>query len=70
MRKIYLQMDGNQICATWDDFDCLAISPAGFGDNITQAVVSLINETKAYELNKIIRSIENEGFLKERDDHG
>ena len=61
MRSINLQMDGNQICATWDDFDCLAVSPAGFGNNITEAVANLINETKPYELNGIVSSIENEG---------
>ena len=60
MRTINLQMDGNQICATWDDFDCLAVSPAGFGNNITEAVTSLIAETKPYELNRIVTSIENE----------
>jgi hypothetical protein len=64
MRTITLQMDGNQICATWDDFDCLAVSPAGFGNNITEAVTSLIAETKPYELNRIVTSIENGGGTK------
>jgi hypothetical protein len=39
----------------------LAVSPAGFGNNITEAVVDLIKETKPYELNGIVSSIENEG---------
>jgi hypothetical protein len=49
---------------TWDDFDCLAVSPAGFGNNITEAVTSLIAETKPYELNRIVTSIENGGGTK------
>ena len=49
MRKIHLQMDGNQIVATWDDFDCLAV---GFGDNIGEAVSALINETAPYAFNE------------------
>jgi hypothetical protein len=63
MRKIHLQMDGNQIVATWDDFDCLAVSPAGFGDNIGEAVSALINETASYALNGIVSSIENAAHL-------
>jgi hypothetical protein len=59
MRKIHLQMDGDSVCATWDDFDCLAVSPAGFGDYIGEAVGDLINNTQAYELNGITTSIEN-----------
>ena len=60
MRSINLQMDGNQIVATWDNFDCLAVSAAGFGDTVTESVVDLINNTPAYELNQIVTSIENE----------
>jgi hypothetical protein len=63
MRKIHLQMDGNQVVATWDDFDCLAVSPAGFGDNIGEAVCALINETASYALNGIVSSIENAAHL-------
>jgi len=59
-------MDGNQICATWDDFDCLAVSPAGFGNNLTEAVLDLIKETKPYEINKIISDIENNKTLEEK----
>lgn len=59
MRKIVLKMDGNQIVALWDDFDCLAVSPAGFGDTITEAFNDLIKNTKPYELNNIVSDIEN-----------
>ena len=59
MRHINLQMDGNQICATWDNFDCLAVSPAGFGDNISGAVNDLIRNTPACELNGIMSAVEN-----------
>jgi len=62
MRKIHLQMDGNQICSTWDSFDCLAVSPAGFGDTIGESVSDLIKNTQAYELNGIVSSIENAPF--------
>jgi hypothetical protein len=41
MRTIKFQMDGNHVCATWDDFDCLATSPAGFGDTIAAAALDL-----------------------------
>ena len=63
MRKIHLQMDRNRIVATWDDFDCLAVSPAGFGDNIGEAVSALINETAPYALNGFVSSIENAAHL-------
>ena len=59
MRSINLQMDGNQVCATWDNFDCLATSPAGFGDTIWQAFGRLIDNTPAIEINAIVTSIEN-----------
>jgi hypothetical protein len=59
MRSINLQMDGNQVCATWDNFDCLATSPAGFGDTIWQAFGRLIDNTLAIEINAIVTSIEN-----------
>jgi hypothetical protein len=59
MRSINLQMDGNQVCATWDNFDCLATSPAGFGDTIWQAFGRLIDSTPAIEINAIVTSIEN-----------
>lgn len=42
MRKIHLFMDGDSICATWDDFENLQESPAGFGDHIGDAVHGLI----------------------------
>jgi len=58
MRHINLKMDGNQICATWDNFDCLVVSPAGFGDLIGEAVTDLIKNTPAYEQNGITTSIE------------
>ena len=60
MRSINLQMDGNKICATWDNFDCLATSPpAGFGDTICEAVGGLMSNTSAIEINAIVTSIEN-----------
>jgi hypothetical protein len=65
MRKIHLFMEGNKIAATWDNFDCLATSPAGFGDNISGAVKDLITNSSVIEVNDIITSIENEPF-KER----
>jgi hypothetical protein len=34
-------MEGNSIAATWDDFDCLQTSPAGFGDTQAAAVLDL-----------------------------
>ena len=64
MRKINLQMDGNQICATWDDFECLATSPAGFGDYIHKAVLNLIDNTDEKEYLLIVGSIENEPYKK------
>ena len=62
MRKINLQMDGNQVCATWDDFDCLATSPAGFGGTLWKAIGNLIDSTPAKQINAIVTSIENEPF--------
>lgn len=59
MRKIVFTMDGDQISAVWDYFDCLAVSPAGFGDTLSAAFANLINETESNELNLIIASIEN-----------
>ena len=59
MKKVIFEMDGNQISARWDAFDCLAVSPAGFGDTLSEAFADLINETKPYELNLIVASIEN-----------
>jgi hypothetical protein len=59
MRSINLQMDGNKICATWDNFDCLATSPAGFGDNISGAIRDLITNSSVIEINDIVTSIEN-----------
>jgi len=59
MRSINLQMDGNRVVATWDNFNCLATSPAGFGDTIWQAFGRLIDNTPAIEINAIVTSIEN-----------
>jgi hypothetical protein len=59
MRKIHLQMDGNQIAATWDDFGCLEVSPAGFGDTLWKAIGNLIDNTPAKQINGIVSSIEN-----------
>ena|SRR5271157_4067903 len=59
MRSINLQMDGNQVCATWDNFDCFITSPAGFGNIISEAVTDLIAHSGAIEINGIVSSIEN-----------
>ena len=65
MRSINLQMDGNQICATWDDFDCLATPPAGFGDYIGQAVNDLIINSTSTQINDVVCGIEQEPFEKQ-----
>ena len=52
-------MDGNQIAATWDDFGCLEVSPAGFGDTLWKAIGNLIDNTPAKQINGIVSSIEN-----------
>ena len=59
MRSINLQMDGNQVCATWDDFVDLHDSPAGFGDTLWGAIEKLIDNTPAKQINGIVTSIEN-----------
>ena len=59
MRSINLQMDGNQVCATWDDFIDLHDSPAGFGDTLWSAIGKLIDNTPAKQINGIVSSIEN-----------
>ena len=66
MRKIHLYMDGDKICATWDDFINLQESPAGFGDTIWQAFGNLIDNTPAIETNAIVTSIEN-AAVEDRD---
>ena len=55
-------MEGNQIAATWDDFDCLATSPAGFGDVIGEAVADLVKNSNASVMNAIVCGIENERY--------
>jgi hypothetical protein len=62
MRKIHLFMEGNKIAATWDNFDCLATSTAGFGDTIGCAVSDLIANSSAIEINGVVSSIENAPF--------
>jgi hypothetical protein len=42
---VVLRLDGNAWCATGPNFDCLATSPAGFGDTEYEAVVNLLKET-------------------------
>jgi len=64
MRKIHLFMEGNSIAATWDDFDCLATSPAGFGDVIGEAVADLVKNSSASVINAIVCGIENERYEK------
>ena len=64
MRKIHLYMDGDKICATWDDFINLQESPAGFGDTIWQAFGNLIDNTP--RINAIVTSIEN-AAVEDRD---
>ena len=39
--EIKVHMDGQLVCATWDNFDCLGNSPAGFGETIAEAVLNL-----------------------------
>lgn len=64
MRKIHLQMDGNQIRATWDNYfgSNIVSSPVGLGDDLLSAVTDLIACTTAHEINSIVSSIENEGM--------
>jgi hypothetical protein len=40
--------DGNQWCAVWVGFDCLANSPAGFGDSPENAHRALENEMRQH----------------------
>ena len=42
--NVILKMDGNQWCATYDDFINLQESPAGFGDTQDEAILNLIKE--------------------------
>ena len=62
MECINLQMDGDQICATYSDFRNLQESPAGFGDSIKNAVIDLFE----YEPNRCgaIQSTSNSEYLK------
>lgn len=48
MKQIILKEDGNMVCAIWDDFIDLQVSPAGFGENIKEAVSNLIGEPHTY----------------------
>lgn len=41
---IIYEQDGNQICAHFEDFDCLQTSPAGFGDTKEQAKEDLLSQ--------------------------
>lgn len=43
---ILLSMDGNQVCATLDTFECLAVDPAGFGDTANEAIIDLMNNSE------------------------
>ena len=69
MRKIHLFMDGNSIAATWDDFDCLATSPAGFGDDVGEAVADLVKNSSASVMNAIVCGIENERYEERAAEH-
>lgn len=43
--SIIIKRDGNQFFAHWNDFQDLQESPAGFGDNIEEAVNDLGKQT-------------------------
>ena len=45
MRSILLDRDGDQIVATWDTFEDLQESPAGFGDTVKDAVLALFKDS-------------------------
>lgn len=42
--KIQYSIDGNQVCATFDNFINLQESPAGFGDSLKKAFLALLTE--------------------------
>ena len=48
MKSIILNMDGNQVVATWDGFTNLQECVAGFGDTIKEAVLDLFSQDEAY----------------------
>ena len=37
-------IDGNQVCAVFDDFSNLQESPAGFGDSLKEAFLDLMRQ--------------------------
>ena len=39
-------VDGNQVCCTYDNFECLAVDAAGFGDSCKEAFIDLMEEEK------------------------
>jgi len=45
---INVYLDGNSWCATYDDFEDLQISPAGFGDSPKEAIENLKELMKMY----------------------
>ena len=45
VKQIKMQMDGNQVCAVWDDFISLQESKAGFGDTPGEAALELLIDT-------------------------
>jgi len=44
MTKIQYSIDGNQVCARFDDFINLQESPAGFGDSLKEAFLGLLTD--------------------------
>ena len=46
IKQINITKDGNSFCATFNDFENLQLSPAGFGDTIHEAVEDLFIEDK------------------------
>lgn len=46
IKKYSIFMDGASWCATNQDFESLAVDPAGFGDTPEEALVDLIKQEK------------------------
>lgn len=46
---ILIRKDGNNFCATLDDFIDLQASPAGFGDTKVEAIIGLMAEKEVKE---------------------
>ena len=44
MGYINYAIDGNQVCATYSHFKCLAVDKAGFGDSLKEAFIDLVKD--------------------------